>query len=230
MADAASQPVVRRAGVFSLGRVLGLYRQCFDKTQQLRSVAASPLLFRAWHAYLMLRGRCRVFIAWRGGAPVGFAIARVEGTKSDAWLLSAIGVLPGARSSGVASALLGAASKDHALRLTVEEGGAVGFYEKLSLDRTGHRTLVYMREAHLKHLREIPTWADGSAAAPAGRAVNRAAFLIKAQAPDMGCEELAIRKLKRFKWVILELPGRVDVPAGLFPTVVHEVEFRSAPA
>jgi ribosomal protein S18 acetylase RimI-like enzyme len=221
---------VGRAGLFRLGRVLALYRACFDRTQQLRSVAYSPLLFRAFYASLMLRGKCRMFLARRGGTPVGFAITRADAGPGAPWLLSAIGVLPDARGTGVASALFAAASKGRVLRLTVEEGGAVGFYETLPLDRTGERTLVYLQEGQLQHLREIPTWADGSAAAPEGRAVNRASYLITIRAPDMGVEELAIRKLKRFEWVILELPGRVDVPSGRFPTVVHELEFTSRPA
>lgn len=229
MGDDASQPVVRKAGVFSLGRVLALYRRCFDPTQQLRSVAASPLLFRAWHAYLISRGRCRAFLAWEGKTPVGFAIVRVDGRPSDPWLLSAIGVLDTARGRGVARALFAAASRGRAIRLTVEEGGAVGFYESLGLARTGERTLIYFQQAHVAALDKIPPGDGAVGDVLRAQAVNRRAFLLKSPAVGQACQDLARRKLARYPWGILELPRRVDVPEGLFPTVVHEVEFSSRP-
>jgi hypothetical protein len=186
-------------------------------------------MFRAYLAYLMARGRCEVWVASEGGKDVGFAIARRDGKAESPWLLSSIAVLPHLRRKGLSQALFGAVAH-RPLRLTVEAGGPVAFYERLGLDRTGERTLIYFQKAQVAAFEKLPGWASTPASSPRARAVNRSAFLLQCETPGPDCAALARRKLRWFRWGILEIPRRVDVPAGLFPEVVYEYEFRTAAA
>lgn len=215
----------RTAEPRDLRGVIAAYWQSFDAVQRIRTVAHSPLLFRFFHKREMRRGRCMIALALDGETVVGFCIVRQQGDRPNGpWLLSAIGVLPAHRRSGAARHLFEMVAT-RPLSLTVEQGGPVGFYESMAMRRAGERTLVYFHKRNVADLSKL----GGSSTLPTVvvdiRALNWAAFLVKAETVSPNLIGRAGKRLRFQKTGILELPGRVEVPPGLFDTVVHEVVF-----
>jgi ribosomal protein S18 acetylase RimI-like enzyme len=223
--ETATPLTYRTAGPRDLRKIHAAYRECFDEVQRIRTVAHSPFLFRYFHNREMRAGRCTIAVASDGEAVVGFCIVRQQGDRPDGrWLLSAIGVVPNRRGSDAARHLFEMVAT-RPLTLTVEEGGPVGFYERLGMHRAGARTLVYFQKRNVAGLAKLTNSPSPSGGATSIGALHWSAFLVKAEAVT---PKLILRARKRLRFQatgILELPGRLEVPPGLFDTVVHEIVF-----
>jgi ribosomal protein S18 acetylase RimI-like enzyme len=212
----------RFVGIGWLGRVLACYRECFDETQRLRTVAHSPLLFRLFYGWLLLRGRCRIAAEVSAGRVSGFCIVRDLG--DGRWLLSGIGVSPSRRRRGSARKLFGMVADRH-LVLSVESGGPVGFYEKMGMKRAGEKTVLYVDRASADALRSLPNFRSGRGSKRVKTPLNRSAFLVSADSLDDEVVSSARAEARWYRWVVVEFPGHVPAPEGRFRAAVHELVF-----